>query len=166
VTPPDDRIRNIAVGIVVRGGRTLVEIYPANDSHDTFARAIGGGIEFGETSDTAVRREFEEELGVTLTRAEPLAVIESIFTIGGRPGHEIVHVFAVESPQFDDLAQGDELAVLDSHTTVRWMELDAFRRGDLPYYPVGMVDFAEAMAGFAEAQDAASPRSSGRQPSV
>ena len=159
MTPPDERIRNIAVGIVVRDGRALVEIYPANDVHNTFARAIGGGIEFGEASDTAVRREFEEELGVALTKAEPLAVIESIFTIGGRPGHEIVHVFAVESPQFDDLARGDGIAVLDSHTTVRWIELDAFRRGDLPFYPVGMADFAEA-------QDAASQRSSGRQPSV
>ena len=159
MTPPDERIRNIAVGIVVRDGRALVEIYPANEVHDTFARAIGGGIEFGEPAGSAVRREFEEELGVTLTTAEPLAVLESIFTIGGRPGHEIVHVFAVESPQLDDLALDGELAVLDSHTTVRWIDLDAFRRGDLPFYPVGM-------AGFAEARDAASRRSSGWQPSV
>ena len=42
---------NIAVGLVVRDGHALVEIYPATDAHGAFARAHGGGIEFGETAD-------------------------------------------------------------------------------------------------------------------
>ena len=66
MTPPVERIRNIAVGLVVRDGHALVEIYPATERHGKFARAIGGGIEFGETAVDAVRREFEEELGIVL----------------------------------------------------------------------------------------------------
>ena len=145
MTPPVERIRNIAVGIIVRDGRALVEIYPATDRHGTFARAIGGGIEFGESAVQAVQREFEEELGVTLSRAEPLAITENIFTIGGRPGHEIVHVFAVASPQLDDLAIDGELAVLDNHTRVRWVALDSLRANDPPFYPDGVVDLAMAL---------------------
>jgi 8-oxo-dGTP pyrophosphatase MutT (NUDIX family) len=139
---PLDRIRNIAVGLVVRGGRALVEIYPATDRHPVFARAIGGGIEFGESADAAVRREFEEELGITLTDAVPLAVTENIFTIAGRPGHEIVHVYAVESPQLDDIAIDGERPVLDNHTAVRWVDLDALQADDPPFYPAGMAQLA------------------------
>jgi ADP-ribose pyrophosphatase YjhB (NUDIX family) len=145
VAPPVERIRNIAVGLVVREGRALVEIYPATERHGRFARAVGGGIEFGETAAGAVRREFEEELGVALTSAEPLAVTENIFRIGGRSGHEVVHVFAVASPQLDDLAIDGELAVLDNHTTVRWVELAALRADDPPLYPVGMIELAEQL---------------------
>jgi len=130
----------------VRDGRALVEIYPATDRHGMFARAIGGGIEFGESAVDAVQREFEEELGVVLSRAEPLAITENLFTVGGRPGHEIVHVFAVASPQLDDLAIDGELAVLDNHTTVRWVPLDALRAGSPPFYPAGMADLAAALA--------------------
>ena len=129
----------------MRDARALVEIYPATDGHGEFARAIGGGIEFGESAGEAVRREFEEELGVTLTNAEPLAVTENIFTVGGRPGHEIVHVFAVAGPQLDDLTIDGEIAVLDNHTTVRWVELDALRAGDPPFYPVGMAEIAAGL---------------------
>mgnify|MGYP001964460840 CR=1 FL=1 len=73
-------IRNIAVGLPVKDGHLL-----ALEGHDSsrrldFLRAIGGGIEFGETAGDALRREFMEELGVTLEDAEPLGVFENIFT--------------------------------------------------------------------------------------
>ena len=78
--------------------------------------------------------------------------------VGGRPGHEIVHVFAVASPQLDDLTIDGELAVLDNHTTVRWVELDELRAGDPPFYPVGMADFA-ARLGTPPTRRAGNPRS-------
>ncbi|WP_415096102.1 NUDIX domain-containing protein [Micropruina sp.] len=61
------RIRNIAVGLVVRDGRVLAEEHAVVPGHHRFARAIGGGIEFGERAEQALRREFREELGVELT---------------------------------------------------------------------------------------------------
>ncbi|MET0861171.1 MAG: NUDIX domain-containing protein [Microbacterium sp.] len=143
--PPVDRIRNIAVGLVVREGHALVEIYPATERHERFARALGGGVEFGETVAAAVRREFLEELGIELDAAVPLAVTENIFDSGWAKGHEVVHVFVVRSAGLDALALSGELPVLDNHTTARWVPLADLRAQEPPFYPVGMIDLAEAL---------------------
>ena len=55
-------------------------------------------------------------------------------------GHEIVHVYAVESADLASLPSGDRLAVRDSHTTVGWYDLAALRRGGVSVYPVGVLD--------------------------
>jgi 8-oxo-dGTP pyrophosphatase MutT (NUDIX family) len=145
--PPDPyRIRNIAVGIIVRDRRMLVEIYPATARHGVFARVPGGGIEFGETARQAVQREFVEELGVQLSAAEPLAISENIFESGGAHGHEIVHSFAVASPQLESLADDAEVRVLDNHTTVRWVPLAQLRADEPPLYPRGMLLLAERLS--------------------
>ena len=148
---PSDRIRNIAVGLVVRDGHALVEIYPATDRHAEFARALGGGIEFGETAAVAVRREFLEELGIVLADAELLAVTENIFETRWARGHEVVHVFAVTSAEFDRLPLDAELSVIDNHTTARWVALDALRESRPPFHPVGMIDIARRLATAPEA---------------
>lgn len=70
----------------------------------------------------------------------PLAVTENIFDGAGARGHEIVHVYAVESADLAGLPSGDRLAVRDSHTTVGWYDLAALRRGGVSVYPVGVLD--------------------------
>lgn len=140
--PPTDRIRNVAVGLVVRDGHALVEIYPATALHAEFARALGGGIEYGETAADAVRREFVQELGIELTGARLLAVTENIFDAGWARGHEVVHVFAVTSAAFDDLPLDVESPVLDNHTTARWVALDSLEASTPPFHPHGVADIA------------------------
>ena len=76
---------------------------------------------------------------------DPIAITENIFTSGGVSGHEVVHVFAIESPELDALPLDGELRVLDNHTTVRWVPLSALRADDPPLYPVGMISYAEAL---------------------
>jgi len=62
----------------------------------SFCRPLGGGVEFGETSLAAVRREMREELGVELAEVRLLGTLESLFSYAGRPGHEVVLVYAAE----------------------------------------------------------------------
>lgn len=136
-------IRNIAVGLPVRDGHVLL-----SENHDRvrdlrFYRPLGGGIEFGETADEALRREFREELDVELDTVEPLGVLENIFTFEGHPGHEYVHVFAVRSPGIDAVPLDAELIVLDEGSPVRWVELDTSTQ----VYPEGVLDLLGTIRG-------------------
>lgn len=138
-----DRVRSIAVGALVHNGRLLAEDYPPNGRHSGFLRAPGGGIEFGEPAEVAIRREFSEELDVDLDSVRLLAVTENIFDSHGKRGHEIVHVFEVRSRALEMLPTDHRLAVRDSDTTVGWYPLDLLRRGTPPVYPAGILDLID-----------------------
>jgi 8-oxo-dGTP pyrophosphatase MutT (NUDIX family) len=58
------RIRPLALAVIRRDDRILV--FEAHDSvkDETFYRLLGGGIEFGDRGEEAIRRELVEELGV------------------------------------------------------------------------------------------------------
>lgn len=136
-----DRVRAIAVGLVVHDGRVLLESYPANDRHGEFLRAPGGGIAFGEPAAVALAREFAEELDAALDDVEPLGVTENIFDGPAGRGHEIVHVFRVRSHTLSALPVDGRIAVGDSHTSVGWYDIAAATRDTTrPVYPVGILD--------------------------
>ena len=127
-------IRNLAVGLPVRGGHLLVLDGTDFIKGESFHRAIGGGIEFGETAEQALRREFVEELAVSLQSVRLLGVLENIFEYEGQPGHEIVHVFSVDSTDLDAVPLDAELHVLDEGSPVRWRAISSL---DRPVYPSG-----------------------------
>jgi 8-oxo-dGTP pyrophosphatase MutT (NUDIX family) len=135
-------IRNIAVGLPVRAEHVLMLDGEDSVKGEAFHRAIGGGIEFGETAEAALRREFMEELGIVLGPVTLLGVVENIFEHEGRPGHEIAHVFAVDSPQIDAIPLDAELRILDEGSAVRWVSIAAT---DRPLYPSGVSDLVGAL---------------------
>lgn len=136
-------IRNIAVGLPVRAGHVLVLDGIDRLTGEEFHRAIGGGIEFGETAEAAVRREFAEELAVSLDAVRLLGVIENIFEYEGSPGHEIAHVFAVDSAEIDAVPLEARLRILDEGSPVRWVPLGQKER---PFYPSGVGDILRSFA--------------------
>lgn len=127
-------IRNIALGAPVRGGHVLVSDGYDRVKGEHFHRLLGGGVEFGEHSVDALRREFREELDVTLDEVRLLGVLEDVFTFEGRPGHQIAHVYAVESAELASVSLDATLVVLDAGSTVRWVPLDTAA----PIYPEGV----------------------------
>ncbi|MFG6504525.1 NUDIX hydrolase [Microbacterium sp. P05] len=132
-------IRHVAVGLLVRNGKILVEEGADRVSGATYYRAPGGGIEVGETAEDAVRREFLEELGFTLSEVEPLGVLESSFTYEGESRHEITHVFAISAA--DPLpAATVEVRIRDTGAVVRWMAIESLGAGGPPLYPRGALD--------------------------
>ncbi len=140
------RIRAISVAVVVRDGHVLAEEYPGRAGEAAFLRAPGGGIEFGETAEAAMRRELREALGAETAGMRLLAVTENIFDDGRKRGHEIAHVFAVRSPELDALALDQRQGVLDADTTVGWYRVDELRSGATAFYPTGILDLVVAAA--------------------
>ena len=66
----------------------LVQRLPLPGEPITARRFIGGGIEFGETSDDALEREFREELGVAVEAGPVVGTVENVYVWAGDPEHE------------------------------------------------------------------------------
>lgn len=98
----------------------------------------GGGIELGEGAQTALKREIEEELGVTSCEiVRFLGVIE--FGIKEKDYCEINHLFEVRSPE---LTSAITPTSLESHLEFYWLEPteDNLKRHNvLPYLVQEMI---------------------------
>lgn len=143
-------IRPIVIGVAVRGDRILaIEGFDAVKG-ERFSRPPGGGIDFGETSEEGLRREFREELAVELADITYLGALENAFTYEGRPGHEIVLVHRVELP--DELRfGGDAVAGAESDGapyTARWLPLSEVRAGSAILYPTGLLALLDDVRSF------------------
>jgi 8-oxo-dGTP diphosphatase len=80
----------------------------------------GGGLDHGEDPPTALRREFDEETGLTVEVGALLGVLSDVFTIpDGTSLHTVRIVYAIDS------FAGDLRDETDGSTDLaRWMPLD------------------------------------------
>ncbi|MFZ5527800.1 MAG: NUDIX domain-containing protein [Pseudomonadota bacterium] len=81
VMPPTDRVPvEVAVGVLVerdaqgRETRFLMTSRPAGKVYEGYWEFPGGKLEAGETVEAALRRELQEELGITIGQAHPWQV--------------------------------------------------------------------------------------------
>ena len=65
-------IRPIVLGVAKEGNKILVGEGYDKTKNQTFYRCLGGGIEFLETSQEALKREYKEELGIDIEVGEYL----------------------------------------------------------------------------------------------
>jgi ADP-ribose pyrophosphatase YjhB (NUDIX family) len=140
-------IRPIALAVPRRGDDLLVFEYHDPTKDQTFYRPLGGGIEFGETAEAAVRRELREELAVELLDVRRLAVLENIFHGFGRDGHEIAFIFGcrlADQALYDRDLIGEVLD--DAGTTVMWRPMSSFS-AENPLYPAGLADLLPLVRG-------------------
>lgn len=133
------RVRPLALGVPFRGEEVLVAAYDP-DAVESFYRPIGGGVEFGESSREAVVREFQEELGLSVTPVEFLGTLENRFEFSGEAGHEIVLVHEVA---FEDgrVADRDRYEGTDEGGVTygaRWATVDELVASEAPLYPDGV----------------------------
>lgn len=137
-----ERIRPISICLMRRGEEILV-----HESYDSvkergFARPLGGGIDFGETSAEAVIREIKEELGADITGVELLGIVENIFVYEGEPGHEMVFVY---DGRFVDesLYQREYLDVVEGKRQFKavWRSPAALHNGPCYLVPEKIWDF-------------------------
>lgn len=81
-----------AAGIIIHNNKVLVH---KNVNSDHYA-LIGGRVEIGEDSKTAVKRELIEETGKPVEIIEYACTIENFFEMKGSKYHEILFVYKVE----------------------------------------------------------------------
>ncbi|GKV68655.1 NUDIX hydrolase [Sporosarcina sp. NCCP-2716] len=139
-------IRPLVICIFRQGDTILVaEGYdPVKKEH--FYRPIGGGIEFGESSEEALIREMKEELGADVTELTYLGTLENIFTFNGRTGHEIVRVY--DASFIDDLFNTKESfeGIEDNGHVFKVLRLpiQTFRTGRKRLVPENLLDLLSA----------------------
>jgi ADP-ribose pyrophosphatase YjhB (NUDIX family) len=93
-----------------------------------FYRPLGGGVERGESTKQAIIREIREEIEAEVTDLELLGTLESIFTLEGQLGHEIVFVYQGRFADENAYLQ-DEFTVREDNGDVllaRWRPLSSF----------------------------------------
>ena len=88
-----DRIRPIAISIIRKNDKILVYQRQDDITKENFYRLIGGCVEFTETSNVALKREFMEEISVEIKDLKLLSTFESIFTFNNLSMHEIVFLY-------------------------------------------------------------------------
>ncbi|XGW00558.1 MAG: NUDIX hydrolase [Leptolyngbya sp. BL-A-14] len=138
------RIRAIVLGLIQSGSRLFVSEGFDPVKQDHFYRALGGGIEFGETSLDALKREFQEELQAELTNIHYLGCLENLFIYDGKPGHELVQLYRCD---FVDRTfyQREQIPFSDSDQTytAHWIERDRFHSGELRLVPPQCLQYLE-----------------------
>jgi 8-oxo-dGTP pyrophosphatase MutT (NUDIX family) len=138
------RIRVLALGLIRDGDRLFVSEGYDPDREQTYYRALGGGVEFGEPSRDALHREFWEELQVKLKDVHYLGCLENIFTYNNQPGHELIQLYrcSLADPGFYQretiqFQEGDRVK------TALWVDVNRFHSGELILYPTGFLDFVD-----------------------
>jgi 8-oxo-dGTP pyrophosphatase MutT (NUDIX family) len=137
------RIRVIALGLIRHDDRLFVAEGYDPIKQQTFYRALGGGVNFGETSLAALKREFQEELQTELTNIQYLGCLENLFTFNGKPGHELVQLYQCDfaEPKFYQLESLIFLEDSNQQYTALWIEIEQFRAGKLRLVPEATLEY-------------------------
>ena len=95
---------------------------------------MGGGIEFLEKSEDALKREFMEEIQVDIIVKDFLGIAENIFTYEGKNAHELVLFYSIEIPE-DQYKEEYIVEEEGKKDVAKWVSIDEFKSGKRILYP-------------------------------
>ena len=126
----EGQIRVIVLALIRDDNRIFVSEGYDRAKQSTFYRALGGGVEFGETSRVALEREFQEEIQAELTNIRYLNCIENLFTFDGRQGHEIIQLYQCDfaDPQFYQIESLTFSETPERKHRALWIDIAKFYR--------------------------------------
>ena len=121
--------------LITHEGKILATKGQDDVKNELFYRLIGGGVHYCEDARDAVIREVREELGSELNNVRFLDVIQNIFTYQGKPGHEIIFLYAGELER-TDLYDQTEIPIADHPATkAMWISIESVLAGQVRLYP-------------------------------
>lgn len=133
--------RVVAHCVLRRGRKVLLIRFEEPGTGRVGWRAPGGGIELGETSEEAVRREIREEVGVEIEVLKFRGAVEGFIEWQGEREHEIVFLFEGWLREWGRLALSERVAGVEAsgkRLDLRWVDPnDLLTRGEL-MYPEGV----------------------------
>lgn len=131
-----EQIRVLALGLIRDRGRLFLAEGYDSDQQRSFYRALGGGVNFGETSRAALEREFQEEIQAALINIRYLGCLENLFRFNNQPGHELIQLYECDfaDPKFYQL---DQLVFAEGkrQKTARWVEVERLIAGEVFLVP-------------------------------
>ena len=132
----EGQIRVLALGLIKKDNRVFMSQGYDPVKQKTFYRAMGGGVDFGETSLEALKREFQEEIQAKLTNISYLRCLENLFTFNGKQGHELLQVYQCDfvDAKFYEL-ESLVFAEGKRQKTALWVDIALFKSGELLSVP-------------------------------
>ena len=129
-------IRVTVLGLARRNDEVLVSQEMDGVKGNEFYRFLGGGVDFQEDSETALKREFLEEIDAEIISSKYLCKIENIFEFEGEKKHEILLVYEIELPEEfykkDEMIQNENGAI----GKALWINKNDFLNEDKILYPI------------------------------
>ena len=144
-----NQIRPVALCVFRKDNRILVFEGFEKLTSEIFYRPLGGGIEFGEKAENAVRRELMEEINAEVRELRYLGTLENIYSFNGKPYHEIVLIYdgvLINSRLYEQAvivgeeANGDVIRAM-------WKSLAEFGEEKSILYPPGLLDLLRTETG-------------------
>lgn len=136
------KIRVLALGIVRDDDRLFLSEGYDPIKEQPFYRILGGGVDFGETSLDALKREFQEEIQAELKNIEYVSCLENIFMYKGKQKHEIIQLYRCDfvDPQ---LYQIDEIKFAEGDRKKRalWIDIQRFESQELKIVPEDFLQY-------------------------
>ncbi|MEO1403731.1 MAG: NUDIX hydrolase [Cyanobacteria bacterium J06635_1] len=137
------RIRPIALGLIEYDRHLFVSKGQDSADGSDFYRFLGGGIDFGETSLDALKREFQEEIQAELSNIRYLGCLENIFTCHGKAGHELIQLFRCDfvDVHFYQLEKTFTLIEGKDKRDAIWIPITGIQAGQLNLVPLNCYQF-------------------------
>lgn len=127
-------IRPIVLGVVKHKNKLLVSKGYDKIKKQEFYRCLGGGIEFLEKSNEALKREFKEEINLDIEVGKFLGISEDIFEYKGKKAHELVFYY---DAYINDKDYKEKYNLIEGNleTEAIWVDVDRFKNKELILYP-------------------------------
>ena len=109
-------------GIIIHNNKLLVH----KDINSDHYALIGGRVKIGEDSETALKRELQEELGKNIEITEYISTIENFFEMKETKYHEILFVYQAEFIEEEDkkIVYTLKNAEGKDYLKYEWLDLD------------------------------------------
>ncbi|MEM6821913.1 MAG: NUDIX domain-containing protein [Verrucomicrobiota bacterium] len=139
-------IRVRAAAIFVNRNRLLVHVVENQDDGKIWHIPPGGGIQYGESSVDALKKEIKEELDWSISGEQLIGSFESYHSINGMKEHEISFVYLAKLLNSSDLSYASREVIEDNgkKKTFQWMDLETLKHPRSLLYPEGLLEKIEA----------------------